>query len=460
MSDDSLDTQKHTFEPYFFRDFEVFQALRNEILPALVTQVEHSEKILRLWSAGCATGEDAYSLAMLLADLLGDALPLWNIRIFATDADEAALNFTKQGIYNENHMRNISKEEWTRWFKRTNQHYRINKILRKMVIIGKHNLAQDVPFARMDLIMCRETLFSCTAERQHELIRLFAFSLAPRHGYLILGRSENIAVSPVSFQHINETMPIYQRTSHTPSRKTVVNDGPASFLKQLLYYKGLIPEGGATAPPPLSLQEVLFRLAPNGIIVIDRTYRIITANRAAHRLCSLPEQAHLQDLLHSVPGLPYASIRSAIDTVFCEGNTQNVSEVELTLTHGGNGRVLSMHICLLPAEVSTPDYVVIYLQEVTEQTIIKQAQQKTLEAFQNLQLSYTTLTQKHALLTQNHAQLQKTSAEMLSLHEQLMVSFEECEAAKEALEQDQAALQQELDTVCAALLLHQGSPTC
>jgi two-component system, chemotaxis family, CheB/CheR fusion protein len=324
-----------------------------------------------------------------------------------------------------------------------------------MVIIGHHNLAHDAPFARMHLIMCREPLFSCTYERQHELIRMFAFSLAPRHGYLILGRSENITLSSLSFRHITETMPIYQSTSYASSRKTAVNDSPASFLKQLLHYKGVVPEGGVTPPPPLSLQEVLFRLAPNGIIVIDRTYRIITANRAAHRLCSLPEQTNLQDFLHSVPGLPYASVRSAIDIVFCEGNTQNVPEVELTLTHGGNGRVLSMHICLLPAEVTTPDYVVIYLHEVTEQTIIKQAHHNTLETFQNLQLNYATLTQKYTQLTQNHAQLQKTSAEILSLYEELMVSLEECQAAKEALEQDQAALQQELETVCAALLLNQ-----
>ncbi len=455
MNDDILGSQNCAFEPHFFRDFEMFQALRNEILPALVAQAEQTEKILRLWSADCATGEDAYSLAILLADLLGDDLPLWNIRIFATASDEAACNFTKQGIYDEGYMRNISKEECARWFKRTNQRYHVSKILRKMVIIGRHNLAHDAPFARMHLIMCREPLFSCTYERQHELIRLFAFSLAPRHGYLILGRSENITLSSLSFRHITETMPIYQSTSYASSRKTAVNDSPASFLKQLLHYKGVVPEGGVTPPPPLSLQEVLFRLAPNGIIVIDRIYRIITANRAAHRLCSLPEQTHLQDFLHSVPGLPYASVRSAIDTVFCEGNTQNIPEVELTLTHGGNGRVLSMHICLLPAEVTTPDYVVIYLHEVTEQTIIKQAHHNTLETFQNLQLNYTTLTQKYTQLTQNHAQLQKTSAEMLSLYEELMVSLEECQAAKEALEQDQAALQQELETVCAALLLNQ-----
>ncbi len=458
MDDDILSTQNLAFEPYFFRDLETFQTLRNEILPALIAQAEQNQKTLRLWCAGCATGEDAYSLAMLLAGLLGDALPLWNIRIFATDADEAALNFTKQGIYDESHMRNISKEERALWFKRVNQRYGVSKILRKMVIIGHHNLTDNVPFARMHLIMCREPLFSCTHERQQELIRLFAFSLAPRHGYLILSRSELVTVSPLCFRHITETLPIYQSASYVSNRKTAINDNSASLLKQLLHYQGLVPEGGVTPPPPLSLQEVLFRLAPNGIIVIDRSYRIITANRAAHRLCALPEQTDLQDFLHSVPGLPYTSVRSAIDAVFHEGNTQVVPEAELMLTQGGNGRVLNMYICLLPAEVAAPDYVVIYLQEITEQTIVRQAHHNTLEAFHNLQLSHAALTQKHAQMAHNYANLQKTSAEILSLYDQLQVAFEESQAAKEVLEQDQAALQEELETVSAALLLCQTAP--
>ncbi len=455
MDDDILDAQNYGLMPHFFRDYETFQVLRNDILPAFIAQAEYTGKTLRLWSVGCSTGEDAYSLAILLADLLGDTLPLWDIRIFATDSNEARLNFAKQGIYSQDSLHNLSQEECTRWFEQVNQHYHVSKILRKMVIIGQHNIAHDIPFARMNLIMCREVLYTCPIERQHELVRLFAFSLASRHGYLVLGRSENITLSSLSFQHIAETAPIYQSTSDGSIRKTSLNNNSASLMKHLLQYKGSASSDKLIAPPPLSLQEVLFRLAPTGIVIIDRTYRILTANRAAHRLCSLPEQTDLQDFLHSIPGLPYTSVRTAIDAAFCEGNIQKILEVELTLTKGGNGRVLCMHICLLPAEVTTPDYVVIYIQEVTEQIIIKQAHQNQLEAFHNLQLNYTTLSQKHTSLLEAHTQLQNTSAEILSLYEQLLVAFEECQAAKETLEQDQAALQEELETVCDALFLNQ-----
>jgi two-component system, chemotaxis family, CheB/CheR fusion protein len=444
------DTQDNALAPYFFRDLETFQVLRNDILPALLAQAELTEKTLRLWSAGCSTGEDAYSLAILIADLLGDDLPLWNIRIFATDSDEAALNIAKQGIYEQVSLRDLSEEERKRWFKHTNHQYHISKILRKMVIIGQHNIAYDTPFAHIDLIMCRKALFTCTHERQQELIRLFAFSLAPKHGYLIMEKSANIRLSSLSFQPIIETLPIYQNTTDASIKKTSKNNATL-IIEQLIYYKGLIPAGGITATPPISLQEVFFRLSPTGIVVIDRTYRIVTANRAAHRLCSLPEQTHLQDFLHSVPGLPYASVRSAIDTTFHEGNTQNVLEVELTLTLGGNGRVLNLNICLLPAEVTTPDYAVIYIQEITEQTVNKQAYHNMQEALQNIQLNYAALTQTHTQLLQTHTQLQNTSTEILTLYEQLLVAFEECQAIKETLEQDQAALQEELETVCIAL---------
>ncbi|HEY7413963.1 MAG TPA: chemotaxis protein CheB, partial [Ktedonobacteraceae bacterium] len=115
----------------FFRDAEAFTFLKKEILPQLVAHARSRGRILRFWTAGCATGEEPYSLAMLLTDLLGAELPQWSIKIFATDLDEGAINFARRGLYSENLLRNMPSEYQDRFFERINQGHRISKTLRQ-----------------------------------------------------------------------------------------------------------------------------------------------------------------------------------------------------------------------------------------------------------------------------------------------------------------------------------------
>src|SRR5579875_161212 len=193
----------------FFRDPEAFAYLRSEILPPIIMQARERDRVLRLWAAGCASGEEPYSLAMLLTDLLGAELPEWSVKIFATDVDEAAINFARRGLYSENLLKTVPAEYRERFFERVDQGYRISKTLRQMIIFGQQDLSRSAPFPRIDLVLCRNVLIYFTPQLQDYVLNQFAFSLYP-NGYLFLGKAE--AVRPVQsfYELVNKQWKVYR----------------------------------------------------------------------------------------------------------------------------------------------------------------------------------------------------------------------------------------------------------
>src|SRR5215469_3562812 len=193
----------------FFRDPNAFAYLKSDILPKLVAHARERDHILRFWTAGCATGEEPYSLAMLLTNLLGAELPEWSIKIFATDLDEAAINFARRGIYSEALLKGIPNEYRDRFFERTDQGYRIAKTLRQMVIFGQQDLSRSAPFPRIDLVLCRNVLIYFTPELQDTVLNQFAFSLYP-NGYLFLGKAETVRPVQTCYELVNKQWKVYR----------------------------------------------------------------------------------------------------------------------------------------------------------------------------------------------------------------------------------------------------------
>ena len=203
----------------FFRDPDAFAFLRSEILPALIETARERDHVLRMWSAGCATGEEAYSIAMLITELLGDELPEWSVKIFATDLDESAITFARNGVYPETLLKNLPDDYSERFFERLggNQGYRIEKALRQMVIFGQQDLSRSAPFPRIDLVMCRNVLIYFTPELQDYVLNQFAFSLRSNTGYLFLGKAESVRPSLDYFQLISKQWKMYRCVGQNPS---------------------------------------------------------------------------------------------------------------------------------------------------------------------------------------------------------------------------------------------------
>ena len=194
----------------FFRDPDAFSALETEVIAPLV-QAKEADAPLRVWVPGCATGEEPYSLAMLLLEHLAAAQKTCRLQIFATDVDEDALEVARQGIYPESIAADVSPERLARFFTRVDESaYQVSKQVRETVTFAAQNLITDAPFSKMDLISCRNLLIYLEPEVQKKIITLLHFALN-EGGYLFLGPSETIGRQTDLFEPVSKKWRIYRR---------------------------------------------------------------------------------------------------------------------------------------------------------------------------------------------------------------------------------------------------------
>ena len=193
----------------FFRDHDAFEALRQAVY-GICSQKSPGNEI-RVWVAGCASGEEAYSIAMLIADELGDRLTQFRIQIFATDIDDDALNMARRGIYPAASMSEIPLDQLERHFRPVNNAYEAGKHLRDMIVFARHNLVSDPPFVRLDLVSCRNVLIYFNPPLQSKVLRIFHFGLA-KEGYLFLGRSESVAQAEQLFTPLDRRERLFRKS--------------------------------------------------------------------------------------------------------------------------------------------------------------------------------------------------------------------------------------------------------
>ncbi len=441
----------------FFRDTEAFNYIKNEILPKLIEKARAQEKVLRFWTAGCATGEEPYSLAMLLSDMLGAELPEWSIKIFATDLDEPAITFARRGIYSDALLRGMPEDYRSRFFEHVDQGYRISKTLRQMVIFGQQDLSRSAPFPRIDLVLCRNVLIYFSPELQDYVLNQFAFSLSP-DGYLFLGKAETVRPAQSYLELVNKQWKVYRctgnvlpsvRRQHMPEIATPRLEGRVtsrSNKSMSIPHEQDIPLATTEYGQLRRFNELLLRFLPIGVVVIDRNYRILTANSAARRLLGLRDVTNDQDFLHTVRGIPYSVTRTAIDAVFRERNAVMLPEIELEVASGGNGRFLSLSLALMQVEANTPEFAAISVSDVTEQVQIRRqlesAQSEQAQLMNELGTTNKRLSYVNKELMDANEELQVANEELMLTHEELQATVEEFETTNEELQ----ATNEELET--------------
>ncbi|MFP4199504.1 MAG: CheR family methyltransferase, partial [Halanaerobium sp.] len=192
----------------FFRDEEAFIKIKNEIIPELIKTKENSSEI-RIWTAGCSTGEEVYSLAILFMEYLEKHRGNYKVKIFATDIQEEVLRKASIGKYPSSIVADVSAERLSRFFVKEGNMYKINKSIRDMVIFSRHNLISDPPFHKIDLISCRNLLIYLKAGVQQKIISNFKFSLNDQ-GYLFLGSSESLGDMFSNFKVLDSRWNIFQ----------------------------------------------------------------------------------------------------------------------------------------------------------------------------------------------------------------------------------------------------------
>lgn len=185
----------------FFRDPDAFAALEQELVPRLF-QGRGPDEQVRVWVAGCATGEEAYSLAMLCAEHTFDTLDAPSVQVFATDIDAAALAHARAGLYHANDTAAVSPERLQRFFTAEGDHYRVGRELRELVLFANHNILKDPPFSRLDLVSCRNVLIYVNPTAQERVLETAHFALRPG-GYLFLGSAEALDGADDRFASVN-----------------------------------------------------------------------------------------------------------------------------------------------------------------------------------------------------------------------------------------------------------------
>ena len=208
----------------FFRDPQAFATLERDVVPALVAEKQPEDQ-LRVWVAGCATGEEVYSIAMLLAERIGDLLVGPAIQIFASDIDERALGQARAGLYSAVDVADVSPERLARFFVKEGLGYRVRREIRDMVLFAAHNVIKDPPFSHLDMVSCRNLLIYLSRPAQERVLQVLHFALKPG-GYLFLGTSESVDDSANLFVSTDREAHVYRSRGVRPSLPFTENWAP------------------------------------------------------------------------------------------------------------------------------------------------------------------------------------------------------------------------------------------
>jgi two-component system CheB/CheR fusion protein len=410
----------------FFRDLKAWEYLASDILPQMIKD-KSSEEPLRFWSSGCASGEEPYSLAILLAEALGMENCLRRVKIYATDVDQEALAQARKATYKAQDIDCISEEFQQRYFKRVGDRFALDRDLRRVVIFGRHDLIHDAPISRLDLLICRNALMYFKVETQKRILACFNFAIKDT-GFLFLGKAEMLLTHSDLFSPLNLTHRIFKKARKMDQRDRL-----------LVLTKNRKEEAGIRAASNSRLLEAAFNAVPLAQIVVDSDSQLILANQLAQSRFGIDRQdlgRRFQDL-----GISYCPVelRSQIERVYKEGNSILISDVIRTWSDG-TIQYLDIEISLLQEKASDPLGVSITFNEVTR---YHQLQDELDRSNQELD------TVNEELLSSNE-ELETTNEEIQSTHEELETTTEEIQSTNEELETMNEELQssnEELQTI-------------
>ena len=399
----------------FFRDTEAWDVLKNDVVPRIVAQSEPDLPI-RVWSVGCASGEEPYSIAMLLAEALGTVDFCSRVKIYATDLDEEALRTARLATYAPRDVEGVPPELLERYFERTNNHYVFERELRKCVIFGRHNVVHDAPISRIDLLVCRNLLIYLEAETQSVVLPRLHYALN-NDGYLFLGKAETqLARSPL-FKAVEMKHRIFAKVAQEWRRPISGGFGGGRSRR-------------ADSPlPSLMLLEAILNESGSAMIVVDESATIAFANAPARHLLGVGEM----DIGRPFQDLPISyrpmELRGPIEEVFRTRRGIRLEDQEYRLTQS---EVMRLTIDVRPlARADASVYAV--LLSFTDTTRMHALQIELEAAQENLEQTIEELQSANEELETTNEELQSTNEELETLNEEARSSNEEMESVNEEL---------------------------
>ena len=249
----------------FFRAPDALAAVRHTVLSQLFAQ-RSPDDLLRVWVVGCATGEEAYSLAMYLTEYMEEAATPVRVQVFATDLSEPAIHKARAGLYPESALGGVSPSQRQRFFVKTDGHYQISKALRDLCVFAKHDVTEDPPFSKVDLVTCCNVFIYLEPALQRRVLAKFQYALKPT-GFLLLGSSESVSASANLFRQVDKKHKIYAKNLTAALQPFAVAADAAAFRQG-----GKDESRGGAATLNSEMQKeadrlVLAQYAPAGVII-------------------------------------------------------------------------------------------------------------------------------------------------------------------------------------------------
>lgn len=435
----------------FFREPEVFQVLEQDVIPQLLERTDASNP-LRVWTPGCSTGEETYSLTMLLIEQLQKANRPINLQIFATDIDEAALETARQGIYPESIAADVSPERLNSFFTREDHHYQVNKQIREPVVLATQNLISDAPFSRLDLISCRNLLIYLEPEVQQKLIPLFHFALKP-DGFLLLGSSESIGRREDLFETVSRKWRIFRRVGVV--RRDLLEVPIQSTTQVPQASRPVGTTGGRGTPGFVEVMEkaILADYAPASVL-INRGYEILCVQGPLVNYLEFPSGELSRDLMSMVRAGLSSRIRAACHRVSRENQTVIDTDCQVRRDSGYVPCTITVKSIPGPQEAEGLMLITFVDRIVGPEPEPERPDRESLEESRALQQLEDELKATREDLQSTIEEMESTNEELKASHEEAMSMNEELQSTNEELETSKEELQsvnEELTTVNSQL---------
>jgi two-component system CheB/CheR fusion protein len=425
----------------FFRDPQAMDHLKTQVLPRMI-QSKPAGEAVRIWVAGCSSGQEAYSLAIMMLEVLGDKAATVPVQIFATDLSDTAIGKVRLGIFSKSEVADIAPTRLGRFFTKTDEHYRVNKLVRDLCVFAPHNLLSDPPFSRMDLISCRNLLIYLNDDLQKKVFATFHYALRT-DGYLFLGKSESVGSSPTYFSQIEKTSKVFSRKNNAQTKIP---------LDMAFKSNTTAPQFKTITSKTTELVTVndLDKLVDNLLlstyvppsVVIDQDLEIIQFRGNTAPFLQHPSgKASLNLTKMAHPSLVF-ELRNVVHKARKSGEPARKTGLEITYQDK------PYYVSIEAVPITNPDNQQLFLvlfEQISENVALIANTGDTSQRNRALEAELTALRQDmHSIVEEQEAsneELQSANEEIVSSNEELQSINEELETSKEEIESANEELQ-------------------
>jgi two-component system, chemotaxis family, CheB/CheR fusion protein len=428
----------------FFRDPETWDLMQEKVFPELLKKEVADNHIFRAWVPGCATGEEAYSLAILFHETLKQIQPNkgLSLQIFATDLDIPAIEKARLGLYKENIVADVSEERLKQFFKKTTAGYQVAKAIRDMVIFAPQNVIMDPPFTKLDILSCRNLLIYLTTDAQKKIIPLFHYCLNP-DGFLVLGTSETIGSFTPLFSPINKKIRVYRRKKTLPQLGK--NGFPTSFTAKK--YDVKVPLTKTTPNLETLTEQLILQTYSRPAVLCDEKGDILYVNGSTGKYLE-PAAGKVN---WNIFAMAREELRYELSTGFRKAIRNNETVTIRNLTIGSDGETQKFNIIINPLNkpASLQGTVITVFEDIAivpkEAVIPKQKSESRYNTVveQHLEDAQMEMQNLREEMQSSQEELKSTNEELQSTNEELQSTNEELTTSKEELQ----SMNEEMHTI-------------